>query len=191
MKKNLSIVNQLLMIVIFIGTLICALFFYQADRLFSYIAVIPVLVVPFIFEKSTFRLDNMDKAIYYLFILFAYYLGCIINLYNITWWYDIVIHFISGIVSGYLGYYVLKRMGLYQKDKKLFNFLFCFAFSLMIAGLWEIGEFSMDIVSGSNLQHSLETGVTDTMEDVICGTLGGMLYATFNLGMCNALRKNK
>lgn len=179
--KRLSIVNKLLILIIFVATLISAMFFYKDDRLLSYIAVIPVLIIPFIFEKSEFRLDNLDKTIYFLFIFFAYYLGCIINLYNITWWYDLLMHFISGVVSAYLGYYVLKKMGLYQKERKLFNFIFCFAITVMVAGLWEIGEFSMDVISGSNLQHAVETGVFDTMEDIICGSCGGLIYCFLSL----------
>ena len=68
---------------------------------------------------------------------------------------------------------------MYQGKNNIFNFIFILSFSIAVAGIWEIAEFSMDRFTGSNLQHWLDTGVIDTMEDIICGTLGGLVFALF------------
>ena len=36
-------------------------------------------------------------------------------------------------------------------------------------------EFGMDSITGSNLQHNLDTGVADTMWDMIAAFVGGFI----------------
>lgn len=41
--------------------------------------------------------------------------------------------------------------------------------------VWEILEFSGDILLNSNFQHSIDTGVVDTMGDMIAALFGGLI----------------
>ena len=45
----------------------------------------------------------------------------------------------------------------------------------MVAAGWEIFEFTADNLFGGNAQRALETGVRDTMKDIICALLGSIL----------------
>ena len=45
--------------------------------------------------------------------------------------------------------------------------------------MWEIGEYVVDLIIGTNLQHNLDTGVVDTMQDLICGTIVGGGFAFY------------
>ncbi len=173
-------VNKFLCFVILFGTLFRSIFYFQISHLFTYLCAIPLVLVPVLFEK-VLKLEDFDKFIYYLFIFLAYLLGCVFDLYNITWWYDLVMHTTSGVVTGYLGVFILRILGFYQKKKVFFNFLFCISFVLAIAGLWEIVEFLADRVAGTNFQHHLDTGVLDTMEDMLCGFGGGLFYYIFHI----------
>ena len=47
--------------------------------------------------------------------------------------------------------------------------------TLSVAALWEMFEFTNDSVFGYNAQRVIETGVTDTMKDIICALLGCIL----------------
>ena len=45
----------------------------------------------------------------------------------------------------------------------------------MVASIWEFVEFGTDVFLGMNVQHSLETGVKDTMEDMLVAFAGSMI----------------
>ena len=57
--------------------------------------------------------------------------------------------------------------------------LFIFGIVFISAGLWEIIEYSVDLITASNLQHNKDTGVVDTMEDMIACFVGGILSSIF------------
>ena len=47
--------------------------------------------------------------------------------------------------------------------------------SLSSACIWEIFEFSIDNLFNMNLQHNIDTGVIDTMKDIIACTTGAFI----------------
>lgn len=177
-----KLLNKLLLILMNIGTVIVAVIeFSNQDfsRLLTFVAIFPVLLVPFILNKTKFKLSEFEICMYYLFIFLAQFLGCVVNLYNIISWYDLFTHFLSGIFTFVLGFIVLKRFNVYNSKNKVMNIIFCLGFVAIVALLWEIFEFSMDNLIGSNLQHNLDTGVNDTMEDLIVATLGGVISSLY------------
>lgn len=176
-EKYIKLFGNLFMVGILLGTLLVALFNYKDSYLLTYCMSIPVVIAPFILDKMIFKLSDFDKFVYYSFAFFAYFLGSVVSLYNLTWWYDLLMHFISGFVIGYAGILLLDSFGMYQSDNRMFNFIYCLFFAIGVAGLWEIVEFLPDILIGTNLQHNLETGVVDTMQDIICGTTSGIIFA--------------
>ena len=67
---------------------------------------------------------------------------------------------------------------LLQKIKKAFFFIFIFMFSLGISNLWEILEFSLDVLFKINCQAG---GLKDTMIDMIDGLIGTIVITPFLL----------
>ena len=59
----------------------------------------------------------------------------------------------------------------------------------MIASLWEFLEFGADTFLGMNVQHSIETGVRDTMEDMLIAFLGSLIVSISYL-VENKISKN-
>lgn len=157
-----------------IGTFYYVLFQFESDRLFTYLAVIPVIGMPFLLEKTKFRLGNRELFCYYLFIFFADFLGCVVNLYNMIWWYDIVVHFCSGIFTFGVGLFLLDRVNI-GKNNYGFKLFFSLCFVMLIAGVWELFEFGADSILGMDLQHNADTGVNDTMVDMLVAFLGGVV----------------
>lgn len=177
-----KLLNKLLLILMNIGTVIVAVIeFSNQDfsRLLTFVAIFPILLVPFILNKTKFRLNEFEICMYYLFIFLAQFLGCVVNLYNIISWYDLFTHFLSGIFTFVLGFIVLKRFNGYNSKNKIINIIFCLGVVAIVALFWEIFEFSMDNLIGSNLQHNLDTGVNDTMEDLIVASLGGIISSLY------------
>lgn len=169
---------------IFIISLLSVCFFVKDinlgnnDRLLADISIILVLLLPKIIRKI-FKLNitPMLELIYIIFMILAHFVGSIVNLYNTTWWYDLFAHFLSGILTSILALIVLKWLKMYNNKNKLFNVIFIISFALMIASLWEFCEFGADKFFGMNVQHSIETGVSDTMEDMLIAFLGSIIVS--------------
>ena len=68
--------------------------------------------------------------------------------------------------------YLLILFNKYDKNSIGFNVLYMFAITLMVAACWEIFEFTADSLLGGNAQRVIETGVKDTMKDMICALSG-------------------
>jgi hypothetical protein len=112
------------------------------------------------------------------FVFTALFLGEIHSYYAWLWWWDVMLHTLSGIMLGLVGFilvYVLNReKHVSIKMKPGFLSLFAFAFALAIGGVWEIFEFSMDQLFGFSMQKS---GLVDTMWDLIVDMVGALFIS--------------
>lgn len=148
------------------------------DRILGDVTVPFVLLIPRIMGKIfKIKITSAMELVYVLFIILAQFLGSVVNLYNKVWWYDLFAHFLSGILTSVLSLVVLNWFGVYNRKNKWFNFLFIISFTLMIASIWEFMEFGTDTFFGMNVQHSIETGVRDTMEDMLVAFLGSLIVS--------------
>lgn len=148
------------------------------DRILGDVTVPFVLLIPRIMGKIfKIKITSAMELVYILFIILAQFLGSVVNLYNKIWWYDLFAHFLSGILTSVLSLVVLNWFGVYNRKNKWFNFLFIISFTLMIASIWEFMEFGTDTFFGMNVQHSIETGVRDTMEDMLVAFLGSLIVS--------------
>ncbi|WP_164102718.1 hypothetical protein [Candidatus Laterigemmans baculatus] len=113
-----------------------------------------------------------------VFIYAALFLGEVRGYYVRFWWWDLLLHTMSGFLLGLLGFllvYVLNEkpaLGLHMKPG--FVALFAFMFALGVGTLWEIFEFAMDQAFGLNMQKS---GLQDTMGDLIVDAIGALVIA--------------
>ena len=105
--------------------------------------------------------------------------GSILKFYDRFPGYDRVVHFISGLILGYIGVYLVcwlfGRLSLYPEPFVVI--LFAGLFSFACAGFWEIIEFLTDCVMHMGVQH----GNTDTMGDIVAGYLGGVCFQLHKL----------
>lgn len=105
--------------------------------------------------------------------------GSILKFYDRFPGYDRVVHFISGLILGYIGVYLVRwlfgRLSLYPEPFVVI--LFAGLFSFACAGFWEIIEFLTDCVMHMGVQH----GNTDTMGDIVAGYLGGVCFQLHKL----------
>jgi uncharacterized membrane protein YjdF len=170
-------INKIISLIMFLLTGIIAFINIRNgdySRVFSYISILIVVLIPLILRKTRFKLSEENKLVLNSFIFIADFLGCIANLYNKIWWFDLMAHYLSGVFTFMTAIFILKRLNKYDARNILFNLLFIFGIVFLCAGLWEIAEFSCDYLLNTNLQHNLETGVYDTMEDIIVAFLGGV-----------------
>ncbi len=147
----------------------------EYSRFATYLVLPFIITVPYFYEKITHhKLDTNFKLVYWTFIFFADFLGCVVSLYNTTDWFDVFTHFLSGVFTAFLA--ILLMQNFKYKQTKLGTILYVLGITCLVAAVWEIFEYIMDTFSGSNLQHALETGVDDTMEDMIAALGGSLLF---------------
>ncbi len=124
-----------------------------------------------------------------LFLFFSLLLGDFMDFYTRFWWWDKVLHTLSGFLIGLLGFFIIYSLRFTQKIKMSpsMTILFSFTFSMGIAAIWEIVEFLIDIFFGTNMQRS---GLVDTMLDMIVAGIGaiiisilGFIYLRYGKGM--------
>lgn len=134
-----------------------------------------LLFLIYIFLPFLFKIKPLYTFIYLVFGFLSLLLGFFIHLYKTVFWYDSLVHFIWGIVSGILAIITLKLLKMYNNKNLVFNVLFIIIFSLAASCLWEIIEFIIDTIFKSDMQRR-QTGVYDTMKDVIVALLGNILF---------------
>lgn len=115
-----------------------------------------------------------------VFITITMMLANLFNLYGVIPYLDKIEHLLSGIILFFVGRFILikmaKRKGLGGLPSNIIIW-FAFLFAVAMAGMWEIYEFTVDHLFEL---HSQNGSLTDTMMDMICGTLGA-LVASFYL----------
>ncbi|MBQ3549482.1 MAG: DUF2238 domain-containing protein [Clostridia bacterium] len=109
------------------------------------------------------------------FVFFASSLGSCLNLYRHLSYYDLFVHFLSGILlfdgGRIIIEYISRRRNL-PKDKVNVG-LFALFFSCACAAFWEIFEYLCDVFINAEMQGTK----ANTMGDIIAGVLGAMIGA--------------
>lgn len=141
-----------------------------------------------LFGKHSFisEVEYTPQTVLNIFIFFGCVMGTTTGVFEQWESYDMVQHFTSGFISAWFGYdFAVIIQGKKHPIKPAMAALFSLGFALVIAVGWEFYEFSMDRLYGMNLQCSSlmsESGLIDTMTDLIMGSSGallGMFYTSF------------
>lgn len=191
--------------ILLILSMIVSIFTNEWLNLFIAILTFFLTILPFIIARKThIYLPPSFQIIMLLFIFAAQFLGEMNSYYYKFWWWDSMLHTLSGVILGFIGFLLVYILNKEEKvDVMLSPFfmaLFAFTFAVSVGALWEIFEFSMDCIFGLNMQKS---GLVDTMWDLIVDSIGaavaaiyGYLYAKnkekgfFNDQINTFLRKN-
>lgn len=139
-----------------------------------------LLFIPFVdgFYKVC-RLKPVEQlnTIVYAFIFLSYTVGLVMVGYYRIPHFDKVCHGLSGTFVGLLGaiiFYILKPGRRVERSDCGLCIVFMFCFSMAIAGIWELCEYAISLLFGTDPQWVAGTGVGDTMTDMLvcmAGTL--------------------
>ena len=141
--------------------------------------VLFTLFLPSIIEKKfCVEYPNFFEVIIVAFLFCSIYLGSINSFYDMIWWWDLVLHALSGIIIAAIGFSLVDILNsnerLALKLSPIFVALFSFSFALALGTIWEIFEFAMDSIFGMNMQKS---GLVDTMWDLIVDAVGALIFS--------------
>lgn len=185
MKKLLKVVNSLLFvgfICFMVYMLISSYDTMSLSKILTVLCILPVIMVPYLLDKiKVYKMDEVLIFFYYVFILLSLVMGSILKFYYRIWWFDLFTHFISGIVTSIVAFILLDKNKLINKKYKWFGFLFITIFTISIAAGWEYFEFFCDKLFDGDSQWVFETGVDDTMTDMLIATLAGLLSSSYYL----------
>ncbi len=171
--------NKILILLFSLGIILYVIFNYQnltLGQVIQALLSIVIFLVPYILKRLfKFELSDVSIFIYLLFTFQGYVLGNIASLYKKTTFFDTYMHFITGIVGALIALVVLIKLKKYNKKDIVFNVIFIITMVLAISAFWEMIEFTMDNLFSMNTQR-VETGVNDTMKDIIAAFLGSILF---------------
>lgn len=179
MKKKLAYDDSftLAFLIILLITFCYNSIFQGGSRVPRIFLIFITIVVAKLFFKVTFL--KKSRFIYMatlIFIFISMYLGNVLNFYTYIDNYDKILHFISGIIIGFIGVIIFAyfTQEYFKKINPMFVVFFSVIFAIALAGTWEIWEFTTDRLFGLNSQLN---SLIDTMTDIICGTVGGLISA--------------
>ena len=161
-----------------------------------------------VFGNGSFIEDvpPLSQTMLNIIIFVGIVIGSYMGLFDKLWWFDNMMHILSGVVCAVFGYdfacIIQRKKG---KCAATLAALFSIMFALSIAVGWEFYEFLMDTLHGTNLQLAKlgkETemidiskyrneygylGLVDTMTDMMMNAVGGIIGMIFMI----VLRNNK
>lgn len=119
------------------------------------------------------------------FIFLSVYLGSVRGYYSKFWWWDVALHTSSGFILGIAGFvtlFLLNRTNRIPPGMRPgFVCFFGVTFAVSLGVAWEIFEYACDrlgpLIGWQSNMQSVESGVRDTMQDLIVDTLGAVVVA--------------
>lgn len=170
------LVMRLVWLALFVEFIV-SLFTARYSTAFVALGTFGLTLLPMAFaHRFQIYIPRSFMAAIVVFLFATLFLGEVDDFYYRYWWWDVVLHGGSALAFGLVGFVAIFM--LFQGDRyaappwAMGLFAFCFAMS--IGALWEIFEYSMDQIFGTNMQKS---GLQDTMWDLIVDAGGGFIGA--------------
>ena len=152
------------------------------ENVFLTFAVITLTLLPaFALRRLRVHVPMEFQFIAALFVFLSLFLGSAGDFYYRYWWWDMALHATSGVLLGIVGWIVLFL--LIHSDRLPRGVspglicLFGLTFAVFLGVLWEIFEFAVDSTWPHVNMMSNETGVSDTMKDLIGNLAGAAVVA--------------
>lgn len=151
------------------------------------LGVAAILVPLRMMRQWDIKIPRTMFLMYIAFLYCAIFLGEVRSFYYTVPHWDTILHTFSSAMLGALGFSMIAIFNNTERIplnlSPLFIAVFAFCFALALGAVWEIYEFTMDVVFGTNMQKfALDNGTPlvgqealwDTMKDIIVDTLGAL-----------------
>lgn len=201
MKKNLlwiSIISTLIAVVNLIVYTILACLDIVEMRYLSYLFILGYLIcawIPFLLNYIfKIKFGHVVIITYQIFLILSLLVGSLWQVYKLWTPFDKIVHFGSGVMIALFAYALFKE----SKNNKIslfWLFMLAFSIAMMCGGVWEIWEFTTDILFHNDAQITEDLigrmAIMDTMYDIICDFVGGLIGATIAVLLECKKRKTK
>ncbi len=191
MGKSKKIATSLLSIYLLVSALV-VLFIppLRSNIWYALISIALIWLIPWVVDKLKLEISDLTYIFFITFIVLGTYTNNRYNLCRVLWWFDIALHLSSGVMLSLLAGDIFFPISKKHANPLWFELFFMFVFAVASAGFWEILEFSFDCLTGLDVQRNLtrdreffgtlwqNNGILDTMNDMINGTIGGLVGCT-------------
>lgn len=161
-----------------------ALFCWRRDweNVFLTALVIALTLLPVLLQRRHRIIIPPDfQLVSALFMFLTLFLGSAVDLYYRYWWWDMVLHAGSGFLFGVVGFLAIFVLNESERIpvglRPAFVCLFAVTFAVTAGVVWEIFEYVMDLIAPWLNMQSGESGVRDTMHDLIVDLAGAIVVA--------------
>ncbi|GHU11702.1 membrane protein [Spirochaetia bacterium] len=184
------------------------MFFQYSENIISIIVAIITFILSFgsdIIEiQQKIDIPDILEIVIIIFIYAGLFLSVQFNLYYTFFWWDDLLHTLSGVIIGFIGFIVVYKINYkYSMDiSPLLVAFFSFTFAVTLGVLWEILEFSGDVLMGTAHQKwdlpdtavmmgkSYQgSGLRDTMSDLIVDSIGAFITSVITYNMYKKRKK--
>lgn len=163
-----------------------------AFQLFENLLMIIVTILPLILGKVIkIRIPKAMEIAFVGFCFASLVMGDLFDFYGRFSWWDVILHGMSGIMLGILGYAIYNTLGTNDSSSPIWVSIWIMCFALAAGAMWEIWEYATDAIFGLNSQEFLTSSGTfdcttplqgraalkDTMEDLILDFIGAAIIA--------------
>jgi hypothetical protein len=160
------------------------------------------LIPDYIEKRDQIDIPDILEIVIVLFIYAGIYLSVRFDLYYRFFWWDDLLHTLSGLIIGFIGFIFMYKLNRnYSMDlNPALVAIFSFTFAVTIGVFWEILEFASDVILETNNQKwnlpdtaillgkdYQGAGLRDTMSDLIVDSVGALMTSV----MCYFLYKNE
>ena len=213
--SRISRIVLLICILLFAGGIV-SLFIVDDDASSSRIAfqtfevslMILVIFIPVLVDRIVHvRVTRLMEILFVSFCFSSLILGDVVDFYGRFNWWDDLLHGISGMLLGIVGYSVINIFNKIEnntiKFTPLFVSIWVVCFALALGSLWEIMEFVTDGLFGLNSQQYLlgsgtfddteplvgHEALRDTMQDLMLDLLGSLVIAVIGFFELRKLKR--
>lgn len=114
-----------------------------------------------------------------IFLVLTLFFGSIHDFYEKFAWWDLVLHFGSGLLLMPWAFVTMRSLNLRGKEisiSPVFISFYASCFSVALSALWEMYEFAYDIFLNGRMT---ESGLPDTLSDMIANLIGTLIAAIY------------
>jgi FlaA1/EpsC-like NDP-sugar epimerase len=173
------------------------------NALMAFVLLMLTLIPSFLEKQLQIDIPSIMEIIFLIFSILSFLLGEIGDFYIRFKWWDSMLHTMSGVLLGCVGFTFLNffNNNNHIKSFKLgagFAAIFVLCFTIACGTIWEIIEFLVDTVNETNMQRYRDniTGVGfvgrdalfDTMKDLLQDFGGGLFISI--IGYIDIKRNN-
>ncbi len=179
--KKLDLYAKWLLRICVIGALIYTILIGHWVGMASGLIIFFVTFLVDYINHKFLKIDSIITATSYLYCILSLVMGSMLDFYDKIEWWDLLMHILSGIILGIIGNVILNRNARKLKITKSFRFLFIVGIACIGGVVWEIFEFTVDLLFNLDTQLSNGSGISDTMWDLIMDLTGGVGAAIYFL----------
>ncbi len=165
------------------------------------VATVGFLCIPYLVTRFLKYEINLVFFVFCQLYAVGPMLGNTYKLYYLTTWWDDVLHASGGVAFAVAGLFLVDVLNGKQKNTPAMKAVFALMLSIAFAGLWEICEYSTDMLLGTDSQSDTviteitsylfgpELGVAGTVTDIREVTINGVpIVGYIDIGLHDTMR---